>query len=69
MGSTELARTVVLLVVDADEMSRIKAGRSGCGAGEGAVSSTLAREACEAWVLVLGEGLDEVGVEWGMGDE
>lgn len=49
MGSTEFARTVALLAVDTDEMSRKKAGRSGCwGAGEGAVSSTLASEAYEA---------------------
>jgi hypothetical protein len=34
MGSTELARTVALLAVDALERSRIKAGRSGCGVDE-----------------------------------
>ena len=79
MGSTELARTVALLAVDAVEMSRMKKGRSWCSAGAGAgagagaearaASSTVVSEACEACVLVLGEGLDEAGVERGMGDE
>jgi hypothetical protein len=74
MGSTELARTVALLAVDALERSRMKAGRSGCGSGGGggggcAASLTVESEACEACALVLGEGFEEGGVEWGMGDE
>ncbi len=68
-GSTELARTVALLAVDALERSRMKAGRSGCGAEDCSASLTVVSEACEAWALVLGEGLDEVGVERGMGVE
>jgi hypothetical protein len=74
MGSTECARTV-----DALEMSRIYAGRSGwdagAGAGAGEASLTVLSEAAEAWalalvlVLVLGEGFDEAGVERAMGDE
>jgi len=73
MGSTEFARTVVLLAVDADERSRINAGRSWYWSveerAEMVALSGLARDACDACVLVLGEGLDEVGVECGIGDE
>lgn len=69
MGSTELARTVTLLAVEALERSRMKAGRSGAGAAAGAASLTVESEACEAWALVLGEGFEDAGVSRGMGDE
>lgn len=74
-GSTEAARTVTLLAVEALEMSRRKAGRSGRGVRpeESATSSTVGRsetsEAAEALVLEAGEGFDEAGAEWGIGDE
>jgi hypothetical protein len=68
--STELARTVALLAVDALEMSRMNAGRSGCNGEELETSSTGLRQGCEAFVLALGEGFDDAGVERGMvGDE
>jgi hypothetical protein len=61
---------VRLLAVDALEISRRKAGRSGCGAEARISSSTVVREVEEAWVLALGEGWDEGGgVERGMGEE
>jgi hypothetical protein len=58
-----------LLAVEAVEMSRMKAGRSGCEGEERETSSTGLRQGCEAFVLALGEGLDEAGVERGMDDE
>jgi hypothetical protein len=69
MASTEFARTVALLAVEALEMSRMKAGRSGCGDGECGTSSTVLSEAVETCALALGEGLDEAGAERGMGGE
>lgn len=72
MGSTELARTVVLLAVEALDMSRRKTGRSAWGARcevSGTVGSSVTEsEALEALVLLEGEGLAEVGVERGMAD-
>ena len=76
IGSTVFARTVALLAVDALEISRRKAGRSGCVARpeECATSWTVGssvrpREAAEAFVLGVGEGLEEAGVERGIGEE
>ncbi len=64
--SIVLARTVVLLVVDALERSRVKTGRpAGCPARwTGAGSATI--EVAGAFVLELGEGSEEVGMERGM---
>jgi hypothetical protein len=58
-----------LLAAETLEMSRMKEGRSGSAGEERETSSTGLRPGCEAFVLALGEGFDEAGVERGMDDE
>jgi len=59
-----LARTVVVLVFEAVDRSRVKVGRPGGRVKAGSGSAMM--EVAEAFVLELGDGSEDAGMERGI---